>query len=72
MACDILLTYLDFNEAFKIHTDASEFQLGAVINHKEYTIAFYSRKLTGTHMRYTVTEKELIIIVETLNEFRTI
>ena len=31
VARDTLLTYPDFNEAFKIHTDASAFQLGAVM-----------------------------------------
>ena len=32
MARDTSLTYTDFNEIFKIHTDASAFQLGAVIS----------------------------------------
>ena len=31
MARDTLLTYPYFNEIFKIHTDASAFELGAVI-----------------------------------------
>ena len=34
MARDTLLTYPDFNEAFKIHTDASTFQLGLLISQK--------------------------------------
>ena len=34
MACDTLLTYLDFNEEVKIHTNASNFQLGAVLARK--------------------------------------
>ena len=33
-------------------------------------IAFYSRKLTYAQKRYTVTEKELLHIVETLKKFR--
>ena len=37
--------------------DASELQLGAVIVQDIKPIAFYSRKLTGTKTRYTVTEK---------------
>ena len=45
VAHDTLLTYPDFNETFEIHTDASAFQLGAVIIHKGKTIAFYSEKL---------------------------
>ena len=46
VAHENLLTYPDFNESFKIYTNASAFQLGAVICHKEKSIAFYSRKLT--------------------------
>ena len=48
MACDTLLNYPDFNEEFKIHTDASDLQLGAVISHRGKPIAFLSRKLNGT------------------------
>ena len=39
-----LLTYTDLNEIFKVHTNDSAFQLGAVISQKGKTIAFYSRK----------------------------
>ena len=46
LACNTLLTYPYFNETFKIYTDASMFQLGAVISQKGKPIAFYSRKLT--------------------------
>ena len=35
-------------------------------------IALYSRKITGDQKRYTVTKKELLSIVKTLKEFRTI
>ena len=45
-ACDTLLIYTDFNEHFYIHTDASDFQLGAVIRQNGKLIDFYSRKLT--------------------------
>ena len=34
VARDTLLTYPDFIDTLKIHTDASLFQLGAVINQK--------------------------------------
>ena len=55
VACGTLLTYPDFNETFKIHTDASAFQLGSVIIHKCKQIDFYSRKLIDAHKNYTVT-----------------
>ena len=63
MARDTLLTYPDFNETFKIHTDASTFQLGSFISQKDKPISLYSRKLTGSQRRYTVTQKELLSIV---------
>ena len=47
VARDTLLTYPDFNETFKINTDASAFQLGAVVSQKGNTITLYSRILTG-------------------------
>ena len=72
VARDNLSTYLDFNDTFKIHTDARAFQLGAVIVHKGKPIAFYSRKLNDDQQRYKVIEKEPLSILETLKEFRTI
>ena len=52
LAFDTLLTYPDFNEIFKIHTNASAFQLRAVISHKGKPIAFYSRKIPDYQQRY--------------------
>ena len=72
VARDTLLTCQYFKETFKIHTCASAFQLGVVIIHKVKPIPLYSIKITDAQKRYMVTEKELIIIVETLKEFRTI
>ena len=72
VACNNLLTFTDLNEEFKIHTNVSNFQLVAVISQKGKTIDFYSRRLTDYQKRYTVTEKELLIIVESLKKFITI
>ena len=70
IARDVVLAYPDFDETFEIYTDASTRQLGAVITQKNRPIAFFSRKLTDTQRRYTVTEQELLAIVETLKEFK--
>ena len=51
VARDTLSTYPDFNEIFKIHTNASTFQLVAVISHKGKLIALYSIKLTDSQQR---------------------
>jgi hypothetical protein len=55
---------------FQINTDASATQLGAVIAQDNKTIAFFSRKLSETQQKYSVTEIELLAILETLKEFK--
>ena len=37
-----------------------------------HPLAFYTRKLNSAQMNYTTTEKEVLSIVETLNEFQNI
>ena len=69
---EVMLAYPDFNKPFDIHTDASKRQLGAVISQEKCPIAFYSRKLNPAQVWYTTGERELLAIVETLKEFRTI
>ena len=45
---EVLLAYLDFNDPFEIHTDASKLQICAIISQKGKPIAFYSRKMNST------------------------
>jgi hypothetical protein len=70
IAKDVVLAYPDFSKSFEIYTDASTMQLGAVITQDNRAIAFFSRKLSETQTKYSVTEIELLAIVETLKEFR--
>jgi hypothetical protein len=55
---------------FEIYTNTSSMQLGAVITQDNRPIAFFSRKLSKTQEKYSVTEIELLAIVETLKEFK--
>ena len=72
IAREVMLAYPDFSKPFEIHTDASHYQLGAVISQGGKPVAFYSRKLNPAQTRYTTTERELLSIVETLKEYRNI
>jgi hypothetical protein len=70
IAKETVLAYLDFLKSFKIYTDAFSTQLGAVITQDNMPIAFFSRKLSKTQQKYSITEIELLAIVETLKEFK--
>jgi hypothetical protein len=69
---DTMLVYPDFSKEFEIHTDASDYQLGATIRQNGKPIAFFSRKLTGAQVNYTITEKELLSIIECLKTFHNL
>ena len=70
IARDVVLAYPNFDDEFVIYTDASTRQLGGVITQNNRPIAFFSRKLTKAQTKYTVTELELLSIVELLKEFK--
>jgi hypothetical protein len=70
IAKDVVLAYLDYSKVFKIYTDASSKQLGAVITQDNRPIALFSWKLSNTQHKYSVTKIELLAIVETLKEFK--
>ena len=65
-----MLSYPNFSKEFIIHTDASDVQLGGVITQDNKPLAFFSRKLLDDQKSYTVTERELLSIVEILKEYR--
>jgi hypothetical protein len=64
------LAYPDYSEDFKIYTDTSSKQLGAVITQKNRPIVFFSWKLSIAQCKYSVTKIELLAIVKTLKEFK--
>ncbi len=64
------MAYPDFTKPFEMYTDASTMQLGSVITQGNRPIAFFSRKLSITQTKYSVTKIKLLAIVETLKEFQ--
>ena len=71
IASDALLAYPDHNKPFHIKTDASDFQLGAIIKQDNRPVASYTRRLNNAQKNYSAIEKELLSVVETFHEFRS-
>jgi hypothetical protein len=59
---------------FHIRIDASDITLGVVLGQREnqmpYVIYFVSKNMSPAEFNYTVTEKELLVVVPAINKFR--
>lgn len=64
------MRYPDFGKDFEVHMDASRFTIGGVLMQEGRPIAYESRKLTGSQLRWPTHEKELFAIVHCLKVWR--
>ena len=69
-----VLTCPDFNRPFVLQTDASHYGLGAILTQQfdegEKVICYLSRSLTRQEMKLTVTEKECLAVIWSVEKLR--
>ena len=69
-----ILTCPDFSQPFQLETDASDTELGAVLNQTingtNHVIAYASRNLNSAETRYSALEKECLAVVWAIRKFR--
>ncbi|KAL2248200.1 UNVERIFIED_CONTAM: Transposon Tf2-11 polyprotein [Sesamum indicum] len=67
---DPVMALPDMSKPFAVETDASDFALGGVLIQDDDPVASESRKLKDVERRYSVHEKELLVVVHCLRLWR--
>ncbi|GJU32045.1 reverse transcriptase domain-containing protein [Tanacetum coccineum] len=75
LTCAPMIVSPNWNLPFKLMCDASDFAVGAVLGQKDgknfHPIYFASKTLNPAQQKYTVTEKELMVVVFAFDKFRS-
>lgn len=70
MAEELLLFQPNPTAGFILRTDASDYAIGAVLcqkrNGSELPVGFFSRKLTGSQLNWSVNDKEMYVVMAAL------
>ncbi|KAL0350609.1 UNVERIFIED_CONTAM: hypothetical protein Sradi_4210100 [Sesamum radiatum] len=70
MVIDPVLALPDISKPFTVETDALDFALVGILMQDGHPVAFESRKLKDVEWRYSVHEKELLVVVHCLRLWR--
>ena len=69
-----ILRGLDWKLPSHVHIDVCDYGIGVVLGLKEgfveHAIYYISKNLQGVEINYTVTEKELLVVIYALKKFR--
>ena len=67
-----MLFFTGFNSTFNIHTGTRNFHLVELLSQDQKPVARFWGELMDTQKRYTTTDKELLIILETIKDISKI
>ncbi|KAJ2937257.1 hypothetical protein O0L34_g19474 [Tuta absoluta] len=69
-----ILACPDFDKAFQVHTDASDYGVGAMLTQTidgvEHPIAYMSKALSAQEKNYSITEREALAVLVALEHWR--
>lgn len=69
-----VLSCPDYSKPFEVHTDASDFGIGAVLTQnldgKENVIAYMSKSLSNQERNYSATEREALAVLTAIEHWR--
>lgn len=65
-----ILKFPNYEKEFVVTTDASDYAIGAVLSQEGHPICYVSRTLNKHERNYSVTDKEFLAIVYSVNYFR--
>ncbi|GJU77210.1 reverse transcriptase domain-containing protein [Tanacetum coccineum] len=75
LTCALVIVSPNWNIPFELMCDASDFAVGVVLGQKDgknfHPIYFASKTLNPAQQKYTVTEKELMVVVFAFDKFRS-
>ncbi|GKC82535.1 reverse transcriptase domain-containing protein [Tanacetum coccineum] len=75
LTCAPVIVSPNWNLPFELMCDASDFAVGAVLGQKDgknfHPIYFASKTLNPAQQKYTITEKELMVVVFAFDKFRS-
>ena len=68
-----ILRHADFSKPFEVHCDSSEHSIGASLMQSDgeisYPVCYFSRKINGSELNYSVTEKEALAVIEAVKHW---
>ena len=56
----------DFSRPYEIECDASHIGIASVLHQEKHPIAYFSEKLTGPTLNYSMYDKELYVLIRVL------
>ena len=68
-----ILRHPDFTKPFEVHCDSSDRAIGASLMQLDgdisYPVSYFSRKISGSELNYSVTEKEALALIESIKHW---